>query len=88
MDKRKLARELADRAGIKKGDAAVIVDLTFDILRENLEKGEKIIIHGFGSFIVRDFSERIGVNPVTLEKMKIDASKKIKFNQSKSINLK
>lgn len=88
MDKRKLARELADRAGIKKGDAAVIVDLTFDILRENLEKGEKIIIHGFGSFIVRDFSERIGVNPVTLEKMKIDASKKIKFNQSKLINLK
>lgn len=88
MDKRKLAGELADRAGIKKGDAATIVDLTFDILRENLEKGEKIIIHGFGSFIVRDFSERIGVNPVTLERMKINASKKIKFNQSKFIKLK
>lgn len=88
MDKRKLASELAEKAGIKKGDASTIVDLMFDILRENLEKGEKIIIHGFGSFIVRDFSPRMGVHPVTLEKMEIEASKKVKFNQSKSIKLK
>lgn len=88
MDKRRLAEELAERSGMTKRSAFGIVGLTFDILRENLEGGTPIIIHGFGSFFVRDFLEKMVVNPDTKEKMKIDACQKIRFKQSKSMQLK
>lgn len=87
MNKRLLAKELANKTGIKYISAVEIVNVTFDILRESLEKEEPIIIHGFGSFNVRDFNERRGINPNTLEIMKISACKKVKFTQSKMINL-
>ena len=42
-------------------------------------------IFGFGKFEVTERGERDGINPVTMEKIRIKASKNVKFRPSKSL---
>lgn len=88
MNRRSLAQELAKRTGVKYTLATEVITSVFDILRESLENEEKTIIHNFGTFRVRSFSERKGINPNTLKDMQIKASKRVKFTASKTIKIK
>ncbi len=45
--------------------AKVVVDTLFDSMRETLEKGERIEIRGFGSFVVKQYGAYKGRNPKT-----------------------
>ena len=40
--------------GFSKKEAAEIVETVFNVVKETLERGEKIKISGFGNFVVRD----------------------------------
>ena len=57
----------------------------FDDMAEALSKGETVDIFGFGKFEVTERGERDGINPVTMEKIRIKASKNVKFRPSKSL---
>ena len=50
-----------------------------------LEAGDTLEIAGFGKFIVNERKERMGINPVTMERIRIPASKYVKFTSSKSL---
>lgn len=56
-----------------------------DIVAEELKKGEKIQLVGFGTFEVSERAERIGRNPSTGAEMKIPASKAPKFKAGKAL---
>ncbi len=56
-----------------------------DVVAEELAKGEKIQVVGFGTFEVSERAAREGRNPKTGEKMPIAASKTPKFKAGKAL---
>jgi integration host factor subunit alpha len=58
------------------------VDLVFDLLKETLEKGDKIKISGFGNFVVREKRPRKGRNPQTGDEIQITARRVLTFKPS------
>ena len=59
--------------GFSKKEAAEIVETVFNVVKETLERGEKIKISGFGNFVVRDKNSRVGRNPQTGKEITISA---------------
>ena len=57
----------------------------FDTLTSELAKGEKIQLAGFGTFKVKERSERVGRNPKTRQEIKIPASKAPAFVAGKAL---
>ena len=57
--------KVSERANVTQKVAKVIVDTLFDGMMESLEKGERIEIRGFGSFVVRNYGGYKGRNPKT-----------------------
>ncbi|HSB04573.1 MAG TPA: HU family DNA-binding protein [Thermodesulfobacteriota bacterium] len=65
MTKTNLIKKLSEKIKIQPRAAKVIVDNIFDAMKEGLEKGERIEIRGFGSFVMRQYGGYKGRNPKT-----------------------
>lgn len=85
MTKTELISAVAERSNVTKKEAQEVVNNLFDVLSENLVKGESTVILGFGTLAVQEKPERQGINPRTREKITIPARKTIKFKASKSL---
>ncbi len=85
MNKTDLVEVVADQANLKKKDAEAAVNALFAAIQRDLVAGGKVQIAGFGSFKVKERSERIGRNPKTLEEIKIPASKAPVFVAGKGL---
>ena len=70
---------------MKKNDAEKSLKAFVDVVTDELVKGEKIQLVGFGTFEVSERPEREGRNPRTGETMKIAASKAPKFKAGKAL---
>ncbi len=70
---KKTATILSEEAVLSFGKSAKCLDRIFEIITETPEKGEKVKVHGFGDFSVRDKRARIGRNPKTREVVEIPA---------------
>lgn len=79
MKKSEMIEMLATKTGLTKADCERVYNATFDMFKEQLSKGEKISIAGFGTFKISERSAREGRNPATGETMKIPASKSVSF---------
>ena len=85
MNKANLINKVSDRVNIPSTAAKVIVDTIFDTMRESLEKGERIEIRGFGSFVVRDYGGYKGRNPKTGEIVDVPPKKLPYFKTGKEL---
>ena len=85
MNKTELAAAVAEKTGLAKKDAAAAVQAFTDVISEELKKGEKVQIVGFGTFEVSERAAREGRNPQTGETMVIAASKAPKFKAGKAL---
>ena len=85
MNKAELVAAVAEKAEISKRDAEAAVKAFTDVIAEELKKGEKSQLVGFGTFEVSERAERIGRNPQTKEEIKIPASKAPKFKAGKAL---
>jgi integration host factor subunit alpha len=72
-----------EKIGFSRHEAAEVVETTLDVVKEALQKGERVQIVGFGSFIVRPKKERVGRNPKTGEEIVIAPRKVLTFKPSK-----
>jgi integration host factor subunit alpha len=72
-----------EKIGFSRHESAEVVEATLDVLKEALQKGERVQIVGFGSFIVRPKKERVGRNPKTGEEIIIAPRKVMTFKPSK-----
>jgi len=77
-----IVEELYLKTGVSKQEAVRITELFFDIMKESLEKGEKIKISGFGNFVVRAKRPRRGRNPQTGDEIRITPRKVLTFKSS------
>ena len=85
MNKTELIAAMADQAGLSKKDAEKALKAFTDIVADELKKGEKIQLVGFGTFEVAERAARDGRNPLTGKAMKIAASKAPKFKAGKAL---
>ena len=85
MNKAELVAVMAERTEMSKKDAEKALKAFVDIIGEELKKGEKIQLVGFGTFEVSERAAREGRNPQTGEKMTIEASKSPKFKAGKAL---
>ncbi len=85
MNKTELVAAIADEAGLSKKDAEKALKAFTDVVTEELKKGEKVQLVGFGTFEVSERAAREGRNPQTGAAMKIAASKAPKFKAGKAL---
>jgi len=82
MRKADIANLLHERHGIPKREAAAIVEVILDEMKDCLAKGEEVKIAGFGNFTVRQKRERKGRNPKTGEEIGIAPRRVVTFRAS------
>ena len=58
MNKTELSAAIAEKAGLSKKDAEAAVKAFTDVVAEELKKGEKVTLVGFGTFEVSESSKR------------------------------
>ena len=85
MNKTELVAAMAEKAQLSKKDAEAALKAFTDVVAEELKKGEKIQLVGFGTFEVSERAARTGRNPQTGAEMKISASKAPKFKAGKAL---
>ena len=86
MTKAELIAKIANEGGITKSQAEKGVDGFVSAVSDTLATGDKITLVGFGTFSVGERAQREGRNPRTGEKIKIPASKGVKFKAGKALS--
>lgn len=85
MNKTEFISAIAEKAELSKKDAEKALKAFTDVVEEELKKGEKIQLVGFGTFEVSERAAREGRNPQTGKTMKIAACKAPKFKAGKAL---
>ena len=85
INKSELTKEVAAKTDLKQKDAEKVIDAFIESIKDNLAKGEKVQIIGFGSFEVRDRAARKGRNPQTGKTLTIPATKVPAFKPGKAL---
>ena len=85
MNKTELVAAIAEQTELSKKDAEKALKAFTDIVADELKKGEKVQLVGFGTFEVSERAAREGRNPQSGEPMTIAASKDPKFKAGKAL---
>ena len=83
MTRLDIAKTVANETKLTQQKANEAVVVLFDVLKDALQRGERIECRGFGIFTVRDRNPRVGRNPKTGEEAPISKGKTIKFKPGK-----
>jgi DNA-binding protein HU-beta len=84
MLKKDLVTKVA-AVGLSKKMAALAVDAVFEAITDSLKAGDPVLLTGFGKFEVRTRAARTGINPKTLAKIQLPASKVPAFKAGKAL---
>ena len=85
MNKTELVAAIAEKTELSKKDAEKALKAFTDVVAEEIKKGEKIQLGGFGTFEVAERPARTGRNPMTGKTIEIAASKSPKFKAGKAL---
>lgn len=83
MNKTEFVKATAAKAGMTIKDADAFYDAAIQTIVEEVAKGEKLVLPGFGSFEGRKRPAKTGINPKTKEKIEIKASTSPVFKAGK-----
>lgn len=79
MNKSELIGVIAEKSGLSKVDSKKALDATLEAISDEVKKGGKVVLVGFGTFSLTERSARKGINPQTKEAIQIPAKKSAKF---------
>lgn len=85
MTKADLVAQVAKKANLTAKAAREAVAAVFGTVSDALKRGEKVVITGFGTFLVRKRAARKGRNPQTGAEIQIPATKTPGFTAGKSL---
>lgn len=77
-----IADAIHRRLGLSRAEALTMVEAIIDRMSEALERGENVKISGFGTFLLRDKTERVGRNPKTGVEVPITPRRVLTFRAS------
>jgi integration host factor subunit alpha len=80
-----LADSLNRQIGLSRAESASMVESILDMMSVALEKGENVKISSFGTFVLRDKTERVGRNPKTGIEVPIAPRRVLTFRASQSM---
>jgi integration host factor subunit alpha len=70
------------KIGFNRKKSVQMLENLLEIMKGSLEKGEDVLISGFGKFCVKEKRERRGRNPATGDDLILDKRKVVTFNCS------
>lgn len=79
MVKIDIVDKICDKVGFSNQEVAKIVETVFDIIKETLQREDKILVSGFGNFVIRNKRARRGRNPETGVDIKITPRRILTF---------
>ena len=85
MNKGELVEAIANEADISKSDAQSALDAFVSTVTNEMKKGDKVTIVGFGTFSTSNRAARTGRNPQTGQPIQIPAKKVAKFSAGKAL---
>ena len=85
MNKSELVAAMSEKSELSKKDVEKALKAFTDVVAEELKKGEKIQLVGFGTFEVSERAARTGRNPHSGDPIEIAASKAPKFKAGKAL---
>ena len=85
MNKQELISVMSEKAELTKVDTEKALKAFIDVVTEEMKKGGKVQLVGFGTFEVSERAARKGRNPQTSEEILIPASKAPKFKAGKAL---
>lgn len=85
MTKAGLIETVAKKTKLTKKETEHTINTLFDMIKDNLKKGQKVQLIPFGSFEVRHRAARNGRNPRTGAKITIRARRVPAFRPGKSL---
>ena len=87
MNKTDFIKTVAEKAQLTQKDAKAVYEAMVETIHEEMKKGERLTLVGFGSFYVSERAARKGINPQTGKSIQIKASKSIKFKPSTALDI-
>lgn len=88
MNKTELIAAIAEKAGTTRKDTELVVSTMLEVIGDELAKGDRIQLVGFGAFETKHREPRIGRNPRTRETVEIPASTVPVFKAGKALKAK
>lgn len=85
MTKNELIEKVAKKSHLTKRAARDSVNATFGLIQDALNRGDKVIVSGFGTFLIRSRVARRGRNPQTGETIQIPQKKTPGFAAGKTL---
>lgn len=85
VNKDALVDTIALKMNLSKKDVDGVLETLLDTITEEIRKGNKVALTGFGTFRVSDRAAREGINPQTKAKIQIPAMKVPKFTAGKAL---
>ena len=82
LTKEKIIDSIYNQVGLSKNQSRRVVGSLLEIIKQTLEKGESLLISGFGKFVVKNKAARRGRNPQTKEDLNLRARKVVAFRTS------
>jgi integration host factor subunit alpha len=80
-----LADSINRRVGLSRADSLDLVEGILEHMSNAMAQGENVKISGFGTFILRDKSERLGRNPKTGVEVPITPRRVMTFRASQML---
>ena len=82
LTKKDVVEMVYSELGISKIESTALIESFFEIIKDELAKGNDIMVSGFGKWTVKSKRERKGRNPQTGEDITIAARKVVTFKPS------
>ncbi|MBL6452285.1 MAG: HU family DNA-binding protein [Porphyromonas sp.] len=85
--KTEFIKTVAEKAGLSQKDTKAVYEAMVEAIHEEMKKGNRLSLVGFGSFYVSERAARKGINPRTRKPIQIKASKSVKFKPSTALDV-
>ena len=82
MVKIDIVDKICEKVGFSNKEVTKIVETVFDIIKETLQREDKILVSGFGNFVIRNKRARRGRNPQTGGDIEITSRRILTFKPS------
>ena len=84
MNKSELIEAAAASTGLRRSDVQHALEAILETITEEVGRGNKVTLTGFGNFELRERGARTGRNPQTGEQIEVAASKAPAFKAGKA----
>lgn len=79
MNRKQLISEISSETGLTIKQSDLVLSRITDIIQDQIKRGKKVTITGFGTFDLGKRIARFGINPQTGKRVKITARKIPRF---------